>query len=210
MYRQEPSNGINSKQLFLFYKATTNEDCWYIADTLYDAGLDHIYAWCSTVGPGQVTLHVPFWAKKGWRGLVVEPHHSWARANADARIAAKDKHIAELVAQIEELNRLAEARAAADSATSEEGKGTKGSISQNSKGCKTNAGWGNRCIKLILAIRAYEWDTAMALANEWTETKWIRPIIEMREKRAYDAAHRNDGDAAEGDDDTYWAGDGRD
>ena len=212
VYRQEPSNGINSKQLFLFYKPTPTEEGWYIADTLYDAGPDHIYAWCKTVGPGQVTLHVPYWAKKGWQGLVIEPHHSWARGSVDERTAAKDKRIAELEAQIEDLNRLAEARIVADNAASEEGKinqngkgGTKGGASQMGKGGKTTAGWGNRCIKLILAVRAYEWDKAMAMANEWADIKWIRPIIELREKQAYDKANRDaDLDADGGEDDLQY------
>ncbi|CAK0828601.1 unnamed protein product [Prorocentrum cordatum] len=154
VHRQGPGNGTNSKQLFLFYKTTTNAEGRHFADTLVDAGSRFM----SFSGP-----------RRGGGASRSSPATA-GRAPINERTAAKDKQIAGL-----------EARAAADGAAPEEGnKVTEGGSSPNGKIGKTTAGWRKRCIKLILAM-PHEWNKCTALANEWADTNHIRPVIEMRE-----------------------------
>ena len=199
VYRQEAalSDGDkNKKELFLYYNEKSNEQGWYFSTTLLGKQDEKvIVAYAGKINGDGTTLHIPFWAKKGFKGVQLMAQLNSVQQKATSHIEGLTDRVFELETELANVQ-PSKKKSADDESDSQsdigaprkggdkgehspdkgkkgKGKGGKDKI----KGTPGTAGWGNRALRLILAIRAEDWEHAKELAEEYAQTTLMRELI---------------------------------
>ena len=76
VYRQEPSEEVNSEQLFMYYYHKGVGAGWYFAKTYLEESADEWVAYTATAPMGR--LHVPWWNKESMEGAQLMTYGEFA------------------------------------------------------------------------------------------------------------------------------------
>ena len=76
VYRQEPSEEVNSEQLFMYYYHKGVGAGWYFAKQYLEESADEWVAYCATAPMGR--LHVPWWNKEFMEGAQLMSYGEFA------------------------------------------------------------------------------------------------------------------------------------
>ena len=153
VWRQEPTESCNNKELFLFFADFGNDVGWYASDTLFtntvEMKLAKIFAYFKMVDDMPAHAHVPYWRKKAHDGVQVTGYCAqvtFELSIAYDRIAALEEHIAELQACQAKLGEIEAKR--------EANKGQHG-------------GWMPKCASLLAVFYKNDWGELKSLCNKF-------------------------------------------
>jgi len=142
---------------------------WYISTAVGEAAENQVFAWCKDSASGLLpdVLHVPFWAKKPCKVATISPYHTWSVAATQLYLEQKEQN-----------EQGSGAAASSDAAVVEppasKGKGG-GKANKDAKSTKT--GWLNRCVPLVQAVLAEDWEEAKRLAADYAGHPSLTPLL---------------------------------
>ena len=197
VFRQEPSAGVNDRELFLSWHVNGNNSGWYIAGGLdvvkksnksHDLS-DEIYAWLPGDDiPDDTKVHIPYWASKALNGVMVQTSVEYTVdicSQLDSLIAEQQTTIEELQSETDGLRAILDSQPPDPDAASHKSwkeRGWEKPKKNNAYKKPQTSGWFNRTKLLLEAHLRNDAAAVQLYVDDFIQRKDMHDVLEKRRK----------------------------